>query len=158
MHPRFEELCDTLPRALGARLIASDRARRWIAPLLERDRTITTSKPGGFLLLYFLSKLRRWRRGTYRFAVERDRINAWLMTALNAARADPALAVEVIRCQRLVKGYGDTHARGMHSFASIMRTLPDLAARSDGAAAVRALREAALEDDEGRGLAKALDM
>ena len=158
MHPRFEELCDTLPRALGARLIASDRARRWIAPLLERDRTITTSKPGGFLLLYFLSKLRRWRRGTYRFAVERDRINAWLMTALNAARADPALAVEVIRCQRLVKGYGDTHARGMHSFASIMRTLPDLAARCGGAAAVRALREAALEDDEGRGLAKALDM
>ena len=156
MHPRFEELCDTLPRWLGARAIASDRARRWIAPLLERDRMIATSKTGGFLLLYGLAKLRRFRRGTHRFAIEQDRIHAWLATALNAARTDLALGTEVIRCQRLVKGYGDTHARGMHNFAAIMRMLPALAERRDGADAVRALREAALKDDEGRALAKAV--
>ncbi len=156
MHPRFEELCDTLPASLGRRLIGSPRARRWIAPLLERDRTITTSGIPGFLLLYGLARLRRFRRGTFRFAIEQERIDAWLATALNAARGDLALAVEVIRCQRLVKGYGDTHARGMHNFAAIMRLLPELASRSDGAAAVRALCEAALKDDEGRTLARAI--
>lgn len=158
MHPRFEELCDTLPRGLGARAIASDRARRWIAPLLERDRTITTSSIGGFLLLHLIARLRRWRRGTYRFASEQERIEAWLATALNAARSDLALGTEIIRCQRLVKGYGDTHARGMHSFAAIMRTLPVLVGQGDSAAVVRRLREAALKDDEGRTLAKAMAM
>ena len=89
MHPRFEELCDTLPDRLGARLLASDRARRWIAPLLERDRTVTTSRLGGFLLLWTIARLRRFRRGTHRFAVEEGRIEAWLASALNAARRDP---------------------------------------------------------------------
>ncbi len=156
MHPRFEELCDTLPVSLGRRLIASRRARRWLAPLLERDRTITTSGVAGFLLLYGLARLRRFRRGTYRFRVEQERIEAWLATALNAARTDLALGTEVIRCQRLVKGYGDTHARGMGNFAAIMRLLPELTTRGDGATAVRTLREAALKDDEGRSLARAI--
>ena len=157
MHPRFEELCDTLPHWLGSRFIASDRARRLITPLLERDRTITTSSIGGFLLLHLIARLRRWRRGTYRFAIEQERIEAWLATALNAARTDLALGTEIIRCQRLVKGYGDTHARGIHNFAAIMRMLPALVGRSGGAGTVRVLREAALKDDEGRALAKALD-
>ena len=156
MHPRFEELCDMLPHRLGRWLSESDRARRWIAPLIERDRTITTSKPGGFLTLFLLARLRRFRRGTYRFAIEAERIDAWLVSALNAARTDPTLGLEVIRCQRLVKGYGDTHSRGLHNFATIMRMLPALAERRDGADAVRALREAALKDDEGRALAKAV--
>ena len=156
MHPRFEELCDTLPHWLGARAIASDSARRWIAPLLERDRTITTSSMGGFLLLHLIARLRRWRRGTYRFAVEQERIEAWLATALNAARTDLALGTEVVRCQRLVKGYGDTHARGMHSFAAIMRMLPSFVGRGDATETVRGLREAALKDDEGRALARTI--
>ncbi len=156
MHPRFEELCDMLPRWIGRHMVDSDRARRYIAPLLERDRTVTTSKTGGFMLLYLLSGLRRFRRGTFRFAVESERIDAWLASALNAARRDLALGIEVIRCQRLVKGYGDTHARGLHNFATIMRLLPSLIATSDAAPAVQRLRDAALKDDEGRALMNAL--
>ena len=53
-------------------------------------------------------------------------------------------------------GYDDIHSRGLHNFATIMRMLPALAERRDGAGAVRALREAALKDDEGRALAKAV--
>lgn len=156
MHPRFEELCDTLPWRLGQRLLASDRARRLVAPLLERDRTITTSRLGGFLLLHGIARLRRWRRGTFRYRLEQDRIMGWLASALNAARKDGELAVEIIRCQRLVKGYGDTHARGLHNFATIMRSLPDVVQRAGSAAIVRTLREAALKDDEGRALARAV--
>lgn len=156
MHPRFEEFCDTMPNWLGRRLMQSDRARSRISSLIERDRTITTSSPAGFMMLYLLARLRRFRRGTYRFAIEMERIDGWLTSALNAARSNPALALEVIRCQRLVKGYGDTHSRGLHNFAIIMRLLPMLATRGDGADAVRRLREAALKDDEGRVLAKAV--
>ena len=104
--------------------------------------------------MYGLARLRRFRQGTYRFSVEQSRIEAWLTSAINAARTNPALALEIIRCQRLVKGYGDTHARGMHNFATIMRLLPELAARPDAAAGVATLRNAALKDDEGRALAK----
>lgn len=156
MHPRFEEFCDMMPNWLGRRLAGSDRARSWISALIERDRTITTSRPAGFMMLYLLARLRRFRRGTYRFANEAERIDAWLASALNAARSNAALGLEIIRCQRLVKGYGDTHARGLHSFATIMRLLPVLATRGEGADAVRRLREAALKDDEGRALSKAV--
>ncbi len=155
MHPRFEELCDLLPAALGRRLIGSARARRWAAPVLERDRIITTTRLGGFLLLFGLARLRRFRRGTYRFAVEQARIDAWLETAINAARRDGMLGVEVIACQRLVKGYGDTHARGWRSFAAIMNWLAANEQRADAAHAVAMLRAAALSDDDGRALAKA---
>lgn len=152
MHPRFEEFCDLMPAGIGRRLIGSARARRWIAPLLERDRTVTTTRLGGFLLLYLLARLRRFRRGTYRFTVEQARIQAWLASAVNAARHDPALGVEIIRCQRLVKGYGDTHTRGLRSFGQIMALLPGLVARHDAAATMQALRDAALKDDEGLAL------
>ena len=156
MHPRFEELCDTLPWRVGERLLASDRSRRLIAPLLERDRTITTSRISGFLLLHGIARLRRWRRGTLRYRLEQDRIIGWLTSALNACRTDHQLAVEIIRCQRLVKGYGDTHARGLHNFATIMRSLPQLVERPGSAALVQTLREAALKDDEGRALTRAI--
>ena len=156
MHPRFEELCDTLPWRFGQWLLGSDRARQLVAPLLERDRTIATSRLGGFLLLHGIARLRRWRRGTLRYRLEQDRIMGWLASALNAARKDGELAVEIIRCQRLVKGYGDTHARSLHNFATIMRSLPDVVRRSGSAATVRTLREAALKDDEGRALARAV--
>ena len=156
MHPRFEEFCDTLPWRLGQRMLVSDRARNLVAPLLERDRTITTSRLGGFLLLNGIASLRPWRRGTLRYRVEQERIMGWRASALNAARTDASLAVEIIRCQRLVKGYGDTHARGIHNFATIMRRLSDLIEQPEPGAIVRTLREAALKDDDGRALAIAI--
>ncbi len=156
MHPRFEELCDTLPWRLGESLLASDRARRLLGPLLEQDRTITSSRLGGFLLLHCIASLRRWRRGTLRYRLEQTRIMGWLASALNAARTDPDLAIEIIRCQRLIKGYGGTHVRGLHNFATIMRRLTDIVQQPGSAALVKVLREAALKDDEGRALASAV--
>lgn len=156
LHPRVEELCDILPPWLAKRLIGSERARRLLAQLLERDRTVSTTRLGGFLLLYGLSRLRPFRRGTLRYQYEQERIVAWLSTALNASRTNGALALEIIRCQRLVKGYGETHARGIRNFSAIMRKIPTLVDRLDSAAVVRTLREAALKDDEGRAFAAAL--
>ncbi len=156
MHPRFEEVVDMLPTTLARRLQNSARARGWLTPLIDRDRQIATSSLGGFLLLWGLARLRRLRPRSLRFEVEEARIEAWLASAINAARTDPALGLEVIRLQRLVRGYSDTHARGLANFAAIMRALPDLAARADGAARLATLHKAALADDEARTLSAAL--
>lgn len=75
----------------------------------------------------------------------------WLMAASNAAQHDGALAREIIGCQCLVKGYGDTHARGMRSLHRILSSLPKLAA-ANAAKEVRKMREAALADESGRPL------
>jgi len=65
--------------------------------------------------------------------------------------------VEIARCQRLVKGYGDTHARGWTNFQRLMQEVDRLAAKPDAAPRLAALREAALADETGQALAKALE-
>jgi indolepyruvate ferredoxin oxidoreductase beta subunit len=156
MHPRFEEVIDMLPAWIAQRLQNSVRLRRWLTPLIDRDREVTTSSLRGFLLLWGIARLRRWRPISLRFKVEEARIEAWLASAVSAARSDVALGVEVIRLQRLVRGYSDTHARGLANFAAIMRELPALTQRGNGATRLAALHRAALADDESRALTAAL--
>ena len=156
LHPRFEEVVDLLPAGLARRVQNNARARAWLNPLIDRDRQVRTSSLGGFALLWIVARLRRFRPRSLRFAVEMGRIDAWLASAVNAARTDLALGIEVIRLQRLVRGYSDTHARGLANFAAIMRVLPVLSQRPDGAARLAELHRAALADDEARALGLAL--
>lgn len=156
MHPRFEELCDSLPAALGGRLLASRRARRWTAPFLAKGRFVRTTRLSGFLLLWSLARFRRYRPRTLRYRDEQVRIAAWLESAVNAARTDYELGVEVLRLQRLVKGYGDTHVRGRHNFAVILANLPQLVGEEQGPTILRELHDAALRDDEGLALGRAM--
>jgi indolepyruvate ferredoxin oxidoreductase beta subunit len=155
MKPRVEELCGTLPARLGARLLASRRARRWLAHLTG-SRQITTSSLGGFLLLYALASLRTWRRGTLRYAEEHSGIREWLDLIERLARAHYALAVEVAECQGLIKGYGETHERGRRSFDLVLQRARELAGREDAAQVLGTLRAAALADEEGIALQAAL--
>jgi indolepyruvate ferredoxin oxidoreductase, beta subunit len=55
-----------------------------------------------------------------------------------------------------VKGYGDTHERGWSSFSQISSLAPGLISEPEGAARLRALREAALADDNGAQLERAI--
>jgi indolepyruvate ferredoxin oxidoreductase beta subunit len=158
MHPRFEEVCETLPAGLGARLQASSRARRLFAPLFRKGRRIQTAHVGGFLLLYAVSGLRRWRRGTLRYRLEQERIGAWL-EHIKAVATQPGgydAAVELAECQRLVKGYGDTHERGLKNYGVVTDAVRRLAGRADLAAIIKRLRSAALADEEGKQLRAAL--
>ncbi|HZY16029.1 MAG TPA: hypothetical protein VFE74_05340, partial [Ramlibacter sp.] len=68
----------------------------------------------------------------------------------------PALALAVARTQRLVKGYGDTHARGWRSFQRILGALPRLESDPDGAKRLGELAQAALADDSGQALERLL--
>ena len=159
MHPRFEEVCETLPAGLGARLHASSRARRWFAPLFRKGRHIQTAHVGGFLLLYFVAGLRRWRRGTLRYRLEQQRIGAWLenIKMLAAKPGGYDAAVELAECQRLVKGYSDTHERGLRNYGIVSDAVQRMVDRPDLAALIKRLRTAALADEEGRQLRSALN-
>lgn len=159
MHPRFEEVCETLPAGLGAKLLASSRARRWFAPLFRKGRHIQTAHVSGFLLLYGVAGLRRWRRGTLRYRWEQERIGAWLarIESLATRAGGYDAAIELAECQRLVKGYSDTHARGLKNFGVVVEAVQRLSDRADLAAIVKRLRIAALADEEGGQLGAALD-
>jgi indolepyruvate ferredoxin oxidoreductase beta subunit len=159
MHPRFEEVCETLPAGLGARLQASNRARRWFAPLFRKGRHVQTAHVGGFLVLYFVAGLRRWRRGTLRYRLEQERIGAWLehIKTLAAKTGGYDAAVELAECQRLVKGYSDTHERGLKNYTKVKDAAQRLADRPDLAAIIKRLRTAALADEEGKQLQAALN-
>jgi indolepyruvate ferredoxin oxidoreductase beta subunit len=152
MHPRYEELCELAPAKLGAWLDRSALARRTLAPLFAKGRFVRTTSLRWFLILSALAALRPLRRLSLRFAREQDRIGAWLDDVAAAARVSPDLAGEIIACQDLIKGYGDTHARGLANFGGIARAWRAGAT----AAAIRRWREAALADEDGVQLGEEL--
>lgn len=155
MKPRVEELAGTLPAALGAWVLRSPRLRRGLAHFTG-GRQIRTKTVSGFLLLYALGGLRRWRRWTLRFKEEDARIEAWLARVASLAGRDYPLAVELARAQRLIKGYGETHERGWRNFCALIAQLDLLESRADGAQVFARLQTAALADEEGAALAREL--
>jgi indolepyruvate ferredoxin oxidoreductase, beta subunit len=153
MKPRVQELAGTLPAGLGTWLLRSPRLVRWLG-WCTGGKQIRTRTAGGFLLLYSVAGLKRWRRGTLRYREENARIEAWLARIERQAASDYALGVELARAQRLIKGYGETHERGWRNFCTVVGELERLAARADGAAILSRLQEAALADEEGHALAR----
>jgi indolepyruvate ferredoxin oxidoreductase beta subunit len=155
MKPRVTEIAGTLPAGLGRWLLRSPGMNR----LLTRwtgGKQIRTGTVTGFLMLHMLGGLKRWRRGTLRFHEENERIEQWLKRLENLVATNYALAVELARAQRLVKGYGDTHERGWRNFSTLVDKLDELAPRPDGAAVFARLQAAALADEEGKALAREL--
>ncbi|MBS0254610.1 MAG: indolepyruvate oxidoreductase subunit beta family protein [Proteobacteria bacterium] len=154
MHPRIDEVRDSLPEVLAQLLDGAPG--RWLAPLFAKGRRIATTSLAGFLLLRLLAQGRRWRRRTRRYAREEAAIDGWLARIATTLPRNYALARELVRCQRLVKGYGDTHARGSDRFAALMARFDRDGQAPGYAARLAALRQAALADEEGTALARAL--
>ena len=155
MKPRVAEIAGTLPAAMGAWVLDSPRICRWLGRAAGGKR-IRTNTIAGFVFLRALGGLRRWRRGTLRYAVENARIEDWLTRIERLAPEHPGLAVELARAQRLIKGYGETHERGWRNFSALLARIDALAGRADGPAVLARLQEAALADEEGAALAKEL--
>jgi indolepyruvate ferredoxin oxidoreductase beta subunit len=151
LHPRVQEIAETLPAAFGRWIERPGWPRRLVERFTQTGRIVTTSSLSGFLMLYAVAGMKRWRRSTTRFAAEDAAIVAWLACIADTASRNPELAVEVAQCQRLVKGYSDTHERGVRHFDTLMA-----AVRRAGAtlapATLRELREAALADEHGGAL------
>ena len=156
MHPRLEEIADTLPAGVGRWLLASPMARAVVGRFTQKGRVVQTSSLRGFLLLYGVASLRSIRPVSLRYQTEQQRIEAWWAQALQLLPQHADLALEVLRGQQLVKGYGDTHARGWRHFEKLMTTLPRLQQLPDAANRLSALRKAALADDSGLALDQAV--
>ncbi len=155
MKPRVEEIAGTLPARLGKWVLSSPRVSGWLGRHTA-GRQIRTRTLGGFLLLYCLGGLRRWRRGTLRFVEENARIENWLTRIESLAADNYLVAVGLAKAQRLVKGYGETHERGWSNFSALLERVDLLAARGDGGAVLARLIDAALADEEGAGLRREL--
>ena len=155
LHPRLQEICETLPAGVSRWLMNSGAPRRLVERMTQRGRIVATSSLHGFLLLRFVAGMKRWRRTTLRFADENRRIEAWLKNIADTAVHNPALAVEVAQCQRLVKGYGDTRERGLRNYDAVMAALQRTGATL-ASATLRELRDAALADENGGQLKAAL--
>jgi len=155
LHPGVGEIAETLPGAIGRAVERPGWLRRTVERFTRKGRIVTTSSLGGFLMLRAVAGMKRWRRSTTRYAAENAAIEAWLARIVATAATHPELAVEVAQCQRLVKGYSDTHARGVRNFEAVMAALHK-AGPALAPATLRELREAALADEHGSTLAATL--
>ena len=156
MHPRLQEICETMPAWAGRHVLRSKAISALLSPLFRQGRHVTSTRLGWFLILYFIAGLRPWRRGTLRYRQEQARIDAWLALACDAAKTDAGAALELVQSQGLIKGYGETFARGLKNFDVLLSVYRRSRNRPDCAAILRGLREAALKDEEGHALSAAL--
>lgn len=155
-HPRLEEALGTLPSGLADWIDRSHGIKSWLTPRLSQGRRVRTHTVSGHLQLRFLAGMRRWRRSSRRHAEELAHINSWLDLVVGLVPHDKALAIELLRCRRLVKGYSDTHARGSSRFDRLQRAARELQGRPQAAQALSSLRQAALSDAQGKALAAQL--
>ena len=148
LHPRKQEIIEVLPGALGRFLGGS----KWITGLIDRftneGRVIETTSIHGFLLLYCVAQLRRWRRSSARFAHEHKQLHDWLDLVMETAQKNYDLALELAELRGLVKGYGDTHATSVEKYNKIIKAVPALK-EQDAAQTLKSLRKAAQTDDGG---------
>ncbi len=156
MHPRIEELAGTMPAWLGRFILSRSRLKATLDHFANKGRRVRTDTMRGFWTLYFLGGLRRMRRRTLRHRTEVAHLEEWLELARQTAQKNYDLGVEVLRCRRLIKGYSDTHERGVSKYDRVLSALPDLTGRADGAEWLHRLIEAALKDEKGEMLDGAL--
>ncbi|GGD72479.1 indolepyruvate oxidoreductase subunit beta family protein [Croceicoccus mobilis] len=144
MHPRFQEICETLPKGLGRWLLNSDLAQRLVGRFFAKGRHVETTSLRWFAALRLVAAMRGMRPRSLRYAEEQERIENWLALASEQALHDRDRAIEIIRCQRLIKGYGDTFERGLGNFN---RIVAHHQAKDLPAAEIARLRELALADE-----------
>lgn len=152
MHPRMEEVVGIAPAGLADWLRSKPGLYNWLDRRISKGRRVRTYSPFWFLALYAVGGMRRLRRASLRHREETAHRRDWLDLAFDMARTDYELGVEVIRCQRLIKGYSDTHVRGQSKFATVTGEIRRIANREDAAEWARRLREAAVRDGEGADL------
>jgi indolepyruvate ferredoxin oxidoreductase beta subunit len=160
LKPGIEEMCQILPPFLARPILRVAARRGWLGKVYFGMEVNTTSV-SGYLRFWVLAKLKAWRPMSHRYAEEQTNITQWLGLIRDAVTLSPELAREIAECARLIKGYGDTHARGSANYASIESRVirPALAGAIPLATAiggVASARAAALADPEGESLANCL--
>ncbi len=158
--PGAPEFAALLPTGLAQRVLAWDRKRvlagknPWALPL-----KIGTHSVFGMLALRGLATLRALRPLGSRYATEQALIDQWLGAVVSSTQRHWASGHEVALCGRLIKGYGSTNERGKDNLLHVVQHLAVAGHfEHDDArvAAIAATRQAALADDAGKALDRAL--
>ncbi|SFI03596.1 indolepyruvate oxidoreductase subunit beta family protein [Bradyrhizobium sp. cf659] len=152
MHPRMEEVMGVLPAGFGRWLGGKPRLLGWLDRRVNRGRRVRTYSLPWFLALYVVGGLRGLRRRSLRHAIETAHRDGWIKAATDAVGTNYQLGVEILQCRRLVKGYSDTHSRGLSKFDKTLAAIKLVEQREDAADWARRLREAALKDSAGKEL------
>ena len=155
-HPRAEEICGLMPRKLGAWIEARPRVFAFLDRRVNQGRRLTTTRLWPYLQLHYLAGLKPRRRKSLRHSVEQAHWQDWLTDCRSVRDADYDLGVELLKNRRLIKGYSDTHTRGLGKFDKVMSAREMLLGREDAANWMHRLREAALQDEQGDALDGAL--
>jgi indolepyruvate ferredoxin oxidoreductase beta subunit len=137
LKPDLDELWGVLPDRL-VRPIARWAERRWPHGRPTLGQHVRTTTISGYLRVWLLARLKRWRPISYRAREEHARIARWLGAVKTATALDVGLAVEVARAGQLVKGYGDVRRRMLAVHEQILAAV---------------LKSAQLESRGGTGLA-----
>ena len=158
--PGVPEFAAMLPPALGRRLEAWEHRRQangrtaWALPLKVGSHSVR-----GMLALRLLAGMRRLRPLGQRYALEQALITRWLDAVVAGTRNGWAVGHELARCGQLIKGYGSTNERGKQTLMHVMSHLAPTGPVADpatAAAAIAAVRKAALADEAGKALDQAL--
>jgi indolepyruvate ferredoxin oxidoreductase beta subunit len=134
LKPDLDELYGILPYQL-VRPFAEWAERRWPHGRPTVGQHVKSTTISGFLRLWILSRLRRWRPLSYRAHREHAVMEAWLNAVSRCAQLDYRLGCEVARAAALVKGYGEVRrrltaaVRALLSAVSSAATLDPAAAR-----------------------------
>ena len=160
LKPGIEELTQLLPPFLARPILRYTERKGWLGRVYF-GMEINATSISGYLRFLVLAKLRGVRPYGHRYAQEQEQIGSWLALIVQAARRSAEFALEIAECARLIKGYGDTHARGLANYGAIEARVirPALAGNipvERATDAIASARTAALLDPEGEGLAKCL--
>ncbi len=160
LKPGIEEFCSILPPRLARRILGWSE-RRGLTGRVHCGMEIATTSVSGYLRFRLLAGLRRFRPRSYRFQQEQLAIESWLDLIGQGAAVSTDLALEIVDCARLIKGYGDTHRQGTANYrlieSCIIRPALDGAIPARIAVdAVASARTAALLDPEGERLSRSL--
>ena len=151
LHPRIDEVTDTLPTWLGRPLRHSKAFASLVDKVTHKGMILNTTSLKGYTLLSTMARVRPLRPRSLRFGREQKAIEKWIDQALESA-GDGDLAREIVECQRVLKGYGATYAHGSESFDKLMAAARRLAGAPDAAERLAELRSAAMADEQGQAL------
>ena len=160
LKPGIEELSQLLPPFLARLILRMAERKGWLGRIYF-GMEINSTSVSGYLRFLMLAKLRPLRPYGYRYQQEQQQIDGWIALIRETSRHSVELALEIAECARLIKGYGDTHVRGLANYRMIESRVIRPALAGDiplgrAADAIASARTAALVDPEGESLAKCL--
>ena len=155
-HPRLAELSGCLPTGLANWLQNHPGFYRWLDKRVDRGRRLRSDRLSGYLQLSCMASLRRFRRKLSRHATEMQSRDKWFQHAMSLVDTNYSLAVQVLNCRRLIKGYSDTHSRGTGKFDRLMDAVSVVREYPDAGERIAELIEIALAQESSDPLIEAI--